>query len=69
MQENTQNLETYLLPQEVADKLQIGLSTVYHLAHRGELPGIKVGGTLRFSPSTLVKYLRNLEVQALGKVA
>lgn len=69
MQENAQNLETLLKPDQVADKLQIGISTVYHLAHRGILPGIKIGGTLRFSPLALDRYLKNLEKQALGKVA
>lgn len=69
MQENTQDLETLLKPEVVADKLQIGVSTVYHLAHKGLLPGIKIGGTLRFSSVTLAKFLKNLESQTMKKVA
>lgn len=55
-----ESLETLLKPEEVAEKLRIGVSTVYHLAHRGVLPGIKIGGTLRFSPQHLAKYINEL---------
>ena len=55
-----ETLETLLKPEEVAEKLRIGVSTVYHLVHKGVLPGIKIGGTLRFSPQVLAKYVRDL---------
>ena len=67
--ENVTQIETLLMPKEVAEKLQIGVSTVYHLAHRGQLPGIKIGGTLRFSPKVLAKYLDDLGKKVYGKAA
>jgi excisionase family DNA binding protein len=69
MQKAAIELETLMLPAEVSEKLRLGESTVYHLAHKGILPGMKIGGTLRFSPSTVAKYLKDLETQRLGKVA
>lgn len=69
MQKVEPELETLLKPEEVAQKLQLGVSTVYHLAHRGQLPGLKIGGTLRFSPATLTKYLKELADKSYGAAA
>jgi excisionase family DNA binding protein len=33
---------------EVADLLQMPISTVYYLAHRGEIPAARLGRTWRF---------------------
>lgn len=67
--QNVTELETLLTPDQVKEKLQIGISTVYHLAHKGILPGIKIGGTLRFSPRVLAKYLDDLGKKLYGKAA
>ena len=66
---NVTQIETLLTPKEVAEKLRIGISTVYHLAQRGALPGIKIGGTLRFSPEILTQYLKDLGKKAFGAAA
>lgn len=62
-------LEALLLPKEVAEKLRIGESTVYHLAAKGKLPGVKLGGALRFRPSTLANYIADLERKGYGAAA
>ncbi len=62
-------LETYLTPEQVAKKLQIGTSTAYHWAHKGILPGLKIGGTLRFSESVVATYLNGLQEKSMRKVA
>lgn len=63
-------LEELMKPGEVAKKLRIGLSTVYHLAHRGEIPALKVGRTLRFSAAAIAKYLHEQQERTyVSKVA
>ena len=41
---------------EVADLLQLPVSTVYYLARRGELPGRRLGRTWRFLRSRLEEH-------------
>src|SRR6266849_5777195 len=48
-------LEPYLIPQQVADLLKVELAYVYR--HKKELGGVKVGKYLRFRPSTIRKRL------------
>ena len=67
--ENSKESRSLLRPQEVAKRMNIGVSTVYHLTHKGLLPGIKIGGSLRFSPDTIDKYLESLEGKSLGSAA
>lgn len=40
-------LKRYYTPAEVGEILGIGLTTVYELIHRGEIPSIKVGRQYR----------------------
>ena len=42
-----------LRPREVANLLNVSQTTVYTLFHRGLLPGIHVGKSLRFHASTV----------------
>ena len=42
---------------EVADVLQLQVSTVYYLARRGELPGQRLGRAWRFPRWRLEEYL------------
>jgi len=65
----TEELETLLEPGDVAEKLKIGRSTVYHLAAKGKLPAVKIGGALRFRPSALARFIAELERAALGAAA
>ena len=44
---------------EVADLLRVSLDTVYRLAARGELPGLKFGRLWRFSESDIEECLRH----------
>ena len=43
----------YLSVDEVAEYFSVTPSTVYRLAQRGALPGLKVGGQWRFSEAML----------------
>lgn len=42
-----------------ATLLDVSPRTVYALVERGELPAIRVGGQIRFVPSTLEEWLRS----------
>lgn len=42
---------------EVAVYLKAGKKTVYRLAHQGEIPGFKLGGTWRFRRSELDRWI------------
>jgi len=50
-------LPRYLKPQQAADLLQISLSSFYKRAHYGQLPIIKMGGSLRVDKYALEKHL------------
>ncbi len=63
------DMETLLMPQEVAQIYRIGVSTVYHMAARGELPGIKIGGRLRFRRGTINQDLARREKTIYGEAA
>ena len=41
-------MDQLLTVAQVAQRLQISEKSVYRLAQRGELPGLKVGGSWRF---------------------
>lgn len=62
-------IDTYLTPEEVAKKLRIGVSTAYHWAHQGVLPGLKIAGKLLFSESVVAAHLKALQDKAFKKVA
>lgn len=38
--------------------LHIPLSTAYELCNRGELPHVRLGGTIKFDRATLVRWVR-----------
>ena len=44
---------------EVAKYFGIKVSTVYHLAQQGKLPGFKVGGQWRFNKHILESWVAN----------
>ncbi len=45
--------QRYLTIEEVAQRFGVNPTTVYRLAHRGVLPGFKVGNQWRFSQEML----------------
>jgi excisionase family DNA binding protein len=42
---------------ELARYLQIHIKTVYTWVARGELPSIRIGGRLRFSPDDILRWV------------
>lgn len=50
-------MEKLMTPEEVADALQMHVETVKRLLREGKLPGFKVSGQWRVSPSELKVYL------------
>ena len=46
-----------LSAQEVADRLQVHVDTVYSLVHRGELPSAKIGNQWRFDATQLEHWI------------
>jgi excisionase family DNA binding protein len=49
--------EDVMTASQVAELLQLPVSTVYYLARRGELPGRRLGRTWRFLRSRLEQHL------------
>ena len=52
-------LPRLLNAQEVAAALNMGLSTVYMLVERGELPSIRIGRSVRIRPEDLEKFIES----------
>ena len=52
-------LSRLLNAQEVAAALNMGLSTVYMLVERGDLPSIRIGRSVRVRPEDLVKFIES----------
>jgi excisionase family DNA binding protein len=51
-------------PEEVADKLKMGRSTVYHYAEVGKIPAWKMGTLVRFRPRALLSFILYKEKMA-----
>jgi len=45
--------------QDIAEALNIGLSTVYLLLERGELPSIRIGRSVRVRPQDLDEFIES----------
>jgi excisionase family DNA binding protein len=52
-------LSRLLNAQDVATALKMGLSTVYQLVVRGELPSIRIGRSVRIRPEDLEKFIES----------
>ncbi len=52
-------LSRLLNAQDVAITLNMGLSTVYMLMERGELPSIRIGRSVRIRPEDLEKFIES----------
>lgn len=62
-------IEDLLTPDQVAKKLNLAKSTVYAMAHRGLIPAIKLGKSLRIRPEALAKFLEQQERKSYGVAA
>ncbi len=62
-------LEDLMDPGQVAKKLNIAKSTVYNFAHRGLIPAVKLGKSLRFRPEALAKFIEQQEKKSYGLAA
>jgi len=54
MKEKPRRLSTI---KEIAEYLRLSESTVYQMAQKGEIPGIKIGGTWRFKMEEIENWL------------
>ena len=52
-------LSRLLNAQEVAAALNMGLSTIYMLVERGELPSVRIGRSVRIRPEDLEKFIES----------
>ncbi len=52
-------LPRLLIAQDVAAALNMGLSTIYMLMERGELPSIRIGRSVRIRPEDLEKFIES----------
>ena len=58
----------YLTPEQVADLLQLSVKTVYRLVKEDPtLPALKIGGSVRFHPDRLERWLRDREQGRPGR--
>ncbi|NIS09219.1 MAG: helix-turn-helix domain-containing protein [Candidatus Dadabacteria bacterium] len=61
------NWPRYLTPTQTSEVLQIPMSTFYKLSARGDLPVVKVGGSLRVDKYKLIEKLENTRDKQLDK--
>lgn len=47
-----------LRPDEVADLLQVKITTIYTWVKDGKLPSIRIGNTIRFDEQKIIEYLQ-----------
>ncbi|AEF84432.1 conserved domain protein [Treponema primitia ZAS-2] len=55
-------MDTTLTITDVAEKLQLSLSTVYKFAEEGTLPALKVGKQWRFTEEDIKQYLQSCKM-------
>ena len=54
-------MERLLTVEELSQKLQVGKSTIYRWVHFDYIPHVKLGTAVRFSESTVEKWLKSKE--------
>ena len=54
-------MERLLTVEELSQKLQVGKSTIYRWVHFDYIPHIKLGTSVRFSESTVDRWVRSKE--------
>ncbi len=60
MSETTGVVRLLLRPEEVAEALNVGRSTVFELLRTGELRSVKIGALRRISTDAVAEYLDGL---------
>lgn len=51
-----------LTVEEIAELFQTSTSTIYRWVHKREIPFVKLGGKLRFSPDEIQEYIKQNSV-------
>ena len=51
------NLEQLITARELAQVTRLALSTIYQKVHEGQIPYVKIGESVRFSPSAIQAWL------------
>jgi len=54
-------MERLLTVEELSQKLQVGKSTIYRWVHFDYIPHVKLGAAVRFSESTVEKWVKSRE--------
>ncbi len=54
-----------LTVEEIAEFFQTSTSTIYRWVHKREIPFVKLGGKLRFSPDAIQEYIKKNSVSNL----
>ena len=54
-----------LTVEEIAELFQISTSTIYRWVHKREIPFVKLGGKLRFSPDEIWEFIKKNSVSNL----
>jgi len=61
--------ECLITVRTVAARLGLSSASVYKLCQSGELRGLRIGGTLRFSPQLIDEYITRCAAGAAGPPA
>lgn len=61
------DLEDLLNVEDVSKKLRIAKSTVYTYVHQGILPSIKIGKSVRFSPTDVYRAVEKMKLKSMGE--
>ncbi len=51
-----------LTVEDIAELFQTSTSTIYRWVHKREIPFVKLGGKLRFSPDEIQEYIKQNSV-------
>lgn len=51
-----------LIVEDIAELFQTSTSTIYRWVHKREIPFVKLGGKLRFSPDEIQEYIKQNSV-------
>ena len=54
-----------LTVEEIAELFQTSTSTIYRWVHKREIPFVKLGGKLRFSPNEIQEFIKKNSVSNL----
>ena len=52
-----EQLQSIMLPDELADVLQIGRNSVYELLHSGKIKSFRIGHQIRISKAALLQFV------------